>query len=80
MTILIASTRDYGALVQEDRVHSAVFTDEQIFQDEMERIFHRTWLFALHESEIPNFGDFKRIQLGHFPIIATRDEKAKYSC
>ncbi|NKQ12835.1 aromatic ring-hydroxylating oxygenase subunit alpha [Pseudomonas sp. SST3] len=77
MTTLIASSRDYGALVQEDRVHSAIFTDEQIFQDEMERIFHRTWLFALHESEIPNFGDFKRIQLGRYPIIATRNEKGE---
>ncbi len=77
MTTLIASSRDYGALVKEDRVHSSIFTDEQIFQDEMERIFHRTWLFALHESEIPRFGDFKRIQLGRFPIIATRDENGE---
>ena len=77
MTTLIASSRDYGALVKEDRVHSSIFTDEQIFQDEMERIFHRTWLFALHESEIPKFGDFKRIQLGRFPIIATRDENGE---
>lgn len=77
MTTLIASSRDYGALVKEDRVHSSIFTDEQIFQDEMERIFHRTWLFALHESEIPKFGDFKRIQLGRFPVIATRDENGE---
>ena len=77
MTTLIASSRDYGALVKEDRIHSSIFTDEQIFQDEMERIFHRTWLFALHESEIPKFGDFKRIQLGRFPVIATRDETGK---
>ncbi len=77
MTTLIASSRDYGALVKEDRVHSSIFTDEQIFKDEMERIFHRTWLFALHESEIPRFGDFKRIQLGRFPIIATRDENGE---
>lgn len=77
MTTLIATGRDYGALVEEDRVHSSIFTDEQIFQDEMERIFHRTWLFALHESEIPEPGDFKRIQLGRFPIIATRDEKGE---
>ncbi|ASK34971.1 aromatic ring-hydroxylating oxygenase subunit alpha [Alloalcanivorax mobilis] len=73
MTTLIATSRDYGALIKEDRVHSAIFTDEQIFQDEMERIFHRTWLFALHESEVPKHGDFKRLQLGRFPIIATRD-------
>lgn len=77
MTTLIATSRDYGALVKEDRVHSAIFTDEQIFQDEIERIFHRTWLFALHESEIPHHGDFKRIQLGRFPVIAIRDESGE---
>ncbi|MCH2557689.1 MAG: Rieske 2Fe-2S domain-containing protein [Alcanivorax sp.] len=73
MTTLIASSRDYGALVKEDRVHSDIYTDAQIFDDEMERIFHRTWLFALHESEIPRHGDFKLLQLGRFPVIATRD-------
>lgn len=73
MTEMITTDRDYSALVKEDRVHSAVFTDQGIFDDEMERIFHRTWLFALHESEIPNPGDFKKMQLGRFPIIAVRD-------
>ena len=75
MTTLIPIGRDYESLVQEDRVHSAVFTDEEIFQDELDRIFHRTWVFALHESEIPNAGDFKRLQLGRYPVIATRDEE-----
>ena len=50
MTTLIASSRDYGALVKEDRVHSSIFTDEQIFQDEMERIFHRTCLLYTSPS------------------------------
>ena len=77
MTTRIPTGRDYNALVQEDRVHSAIFTDEQIFQDEMERIFHTTWLFALHESEIPNAGDFKRLQIGRYPVIATRDEQGE---
>lgn len=74
MTQLISTDRDYAALVQEDRVHSSIFTEEAIFNDEMERIFHKTWLFALHESEVPKAGDFKLIKLGRFPVIATRDE------
>jgi hypothetical protein len=36
---------DYDALVRDDRVHS-VYTDQQIFADEMERVFHRGWVFV----------------------------------
>lgn len=68
---------DYGALVKEDRVHSSIFTSEEIFQAEMERIFHRTWLFALHESEIAKPGDFKLLRLGRYPVIATRDDNGE---
>lgn len=74
---IISSDRDYAALVQEDRVHSSLFTDEAIFEDEMDRIFHKTWLFALHESEVPNPGDFKTLQLGRYPVIAVRDQNGE---
>ena len=70
---IIGTDRDYESLVKEDRVHSSIFTDEAIFEDEMERIFHKTWLFALHESEVPKEGDFKLLKLGRFPVIAVRD-------
>jgi len=71
---IIGTDRDYGSLVKEDRIHSSIFTDESIFEDEMQRIFHKTWLFALHESEVPKKGDFKLLKLGRFPVIAVRDE------
>ncbi len=60
-------------LVQPDRVHSSIFTDQKIFDLEMERIFKRTWLFALHDSEIPNAGDFKAFELAQVPVIAIRN-------
>ena len=37
----VNGTVDYNALVREDRVHSRVYTDQQIFEQEMERMFHR---------------------------------------
>lgn len=64
-------------LVQEDRVHSAVFTDPAIFALEMQRIFGRTWLFAVHESEVPEAGDYKRIQLAGVPVIVTRGKDGR---
>jgi hypothetical protein len=63
---------DYNALVRESRVHSRVYIDQQIFEDEMERIFHRGWVFVGHASEIPEPGDYRRAWVGRYPIIMVR--------
>ena len=63
---------DYDALVRDDRVHSRVYTDSQIFADEMERIFHRGWVFVGHASEIPEPGDYRLAWVGRYPIIMVR--------
>ena len=34
---------DYKTLVQDDRIHASLYTDPQVFDDEMERIFRRGW-------------------------------------
>ena len=41
---------DYKALVKDDRIHASLYTDPRIFDDEMDRIFHRGWVFVGHES------------------------------
>ncbi len=65
-------TNELSALVREDRVHARVYTDQAIFELELERIFRRTWLFACHESQIPNPGDFVTMTLARQPIIVAR--------
>ena len=66
------SAVDYAALVEGDRVHVSLYTDPRVFADEMERIFHRGWVFVGHESEIPNPGDFVTRPLGEQPVIMAR--------
>jgi len=67
-----------GDLVRDDGlVHSAVYTSQEIFNLEMERIFHRTWLYVGHVSEIPNAGDFRRKTMGRQPVIFVRGEDGK---
>ncbi len=60
-------------LVQRDRVHRRVYVDPQVFQEEMRRIFKRTWLFVGHASEVPHPGDYKSDALLGQPIVMTRD-------
>jgi phenylpropionate dioxygenase-like ring-hydroxylating dioxygenase large terminal subunit len=62
----------YDSLVQDDRIHVSLYTDARIFADEMERIFHRGWVFVGHESEIPRPGDFVTRPIGTQPAIMVR--------
>jgi nitrite reductase/ring-hydroxylating ferredoxin subunit len=68
-----ADAVDYAALVQDDRIHASLYTDPRIFADEMERIFHRGWVFVGHDSEVPGAGDFVTRRLGTEPVIMVRD-------
>jgi len=43
----------YDELVLDDRVHDRVYTDPDIFEEELDRIFHRGWVFVGHEGELP---------------------------
>jgi phenylpropionate dioxygenase-like ring-hydroxylating dioxygenase large terminal subunit len=60
-------------LVEESRIRGRIYSDPQVFDDEMDRIFHRSWVYVAHETEIPNHGDFKTTAVGTQPIIVVRD-------
>ena len=40
-------------------VNSKIYTDEQLHQEEVAKIFNKVWLIACHESEIPNAFDYR---------------------
>ncbi len=60
---------DFADLVQTDRVHGRIFTSQEIFDAEMARIFHRTWVLVGHKGEIPNAGDFRVTRIGRQSVI-----------
>ena len=68
-------------LVQEGpadfRVHSSVYTDQGIFEQEMHDIFENGWIYVAHESEIPNPGDFVTRRMGTQPVIVTRGREGQ---
>jgi phenylpropionate dioxygenase-like ring-hydroxylating dioxygenase large terminal subunit len=65
---------DLDALVQEDRVHGSVYLLPELFEEELERIFHRGWVYVGHVSEIPQPGDYRLASIGRQSVIMTRDE------
>ena len=69
---MMDANRNYQELVRTDAVHSSVYLDAAIFQDEMLKIYASGWIYVGHESEIPNVGDFKRKKIGTAPVIFSR--------
>jgi phenylpropionate dioxygenase-like ring-hydroxylating dioxygenase large terminal subunit len=68
---------DYAALVLEDRVHGSLYVDPDVYDDEMDRIFTRGWVFVGHESEIPERGDWVTRRIGREPVIMVRDRSSR---
>jgi phenylpropionate dioxygenase-like ring-hydroxylating dioxygenase large terminal subunit len=64
----------YDELVHDDRVHDRVYTDPQIFEEEIDRIFHRGWVFVGHEGELAEPGDYRTRVIGRQPVIFVRGD------
>ena len=57
------------------RVPYKVFSDQEIYEREQERIYRGpTWNFLGLEAEIPNPGDYKSTFIGDTPVVVTRAE------
>jgi benzoate/toluate 1,2-dioxygenase subunit alpha len=70
----MASQLNIDELAQDERVHRKIYTETEVFEAEIERIFERTWVFVGHESEVAAAGDYKTVTIGLQPAIMTRDE------
>ena len=55
------------------RARRDMFTDRALFDLEMEHLFERTWLYACHESELPEPNCFVTLRAGRQSVIVTRD-------
>ena len=49
-------------------IDRAIFTNRDIFEQEQETIFTRSWLFIGHDSQIPKPGDFVSTRMGTEPL------------
>lgn len=65
---------DYQGLIQDDRIHGSLLRDPEVFEDEMDQIFFRGWVFVGHESEIKTRGEWVTRQIGNESVIMVRAE------
>jgi anthranilate 1,2-dioxygenase (deaminating, decarboxylating) large subunit len=70
-----APSPGHANLVSADRVSGELYTDPAVFEEEMTRIYERTWVWVAHESEVPTPSSFKMSYVGRQPVIVTRDRR-----
>ena len=55
------------------RVNRSMFTDPDLFELEMEKIWEGNWIYLAHESQIPNTNDYVTLFMGRTPVVLIRD-------
>ena len=77
MPVPVPAARQWCQLIRAEHVHGSLYTDPAIFQEELQKIWYRTWVYVGHESEVPKANDYVMKSIGPEPIIMTRDRDQK---
>lgn len=73
------TNEDLAALVRNDSVHRDVYTDPEVFDLEMERIFGQAWVYVGHESQIPERGDYLTTDIARQPVLLVRHDENTFN-
>ena len=59
---------------EQGAIDRKIYDDPEIYKQELQRIFARSWNFMCHSSHIPETGDYFVTYIGEDQVIAVRDE------
>jgi phenylpropionate dioxygenase-like ring-hydroxylating dioxygenase large terminal subunit len=65
---------DIADVARDEGMGACAYTDQAIFDLEMERIFRRAWIFVGHESQVRKPGDFRRTRMGVDEVLLVRQQ------
>jgi len=61
-----------AALVRPDSVHGRCYTDAELFELEIRRLWSRAWIYAGHESQVKRPGDYATFEAARQPMMMIR--------
>ncbi|WP_319458223.1 MULTISPECIES: aromatic ring-hydroxylating oxygenase subunit alpha [unclassified Mycobacterium] len=73
MAIAVEKLQELVSL-ERGELDRSIFRDSEIFEQEMQMIFARSWLFLCHESQIRKKGDFFEAPMGRDNVLVVRQK------
>ena len=61
-----------GELREGEYIDSRIYSDREIFEEELAKIWKKSWVAVCHESEIPEPYDFRTNTIAREPVIVVR--------
>jgi len=58
-------------------VDSRIYTDQAIFEEELQKIWKGVWVLSVHESELPAPLDFRTLSIAREPVVIVRGSDHK---
>ena len=61
-----------GKLSSGEYVDSRIYSDREIFEEEITKIFRKVWMPVCHESELPDPYSFRTMTVAREPVMVVR--------
>jgi Rieske 2Fe-2S family protein len=65
---------DYHVQQKMETLSPEYYHSKEIYQEEIEKIFYKKWIFICREEEIAQTGDYQTVEIGDESLIITKDE------